>query len=101
MQLKRESEKGRAAIQDAYFKDNDVLKYINDVEDKGSVSYISPPENIRSRFAAFDPLRKDSASILANVLGGTALGDLALKYRDNEDVGYANGGSVNTTLNLG
>jgi hypothetical protein len=90
----RESEKGRAAIQDAYFKDNDVLKYINDVEDKGSVSYISPPENIRSRFAAFDPLRKDSTSILANVLGGTALGDLALKYRDNEDVGYANGGSV-------
>ena len=90
----RETDTGRAAIQDAYFKNNDVLKYINDVEDKGSVSYISPPENIRSRFAAFDPLRKNSTSILANVLGGTALSDLALKYGDNEDVGYASGGAV-------
>jgi hypothetical protein len=90
----QESEKGRAAIQDEYFKNNDVLKYINDVEDKGSVSYISPPENIRSRFAAFDPLRKNSTSILA----GTALGDLLLKYedktQDDEEPTYADGGSV-------
>jgi hypothetical protein len=94
----RETDTGRAAIQDAYFKNNDVLKYINDVEDKGSVSYISPPENIRSRFAAFDPLRKNSTSILANVLGGTALSDLALKYEDKaQDSGdqyYADGGSI-------
>ena len=126
----RETDTGRAAIQDAYFKNNDVLKYINDVEDKGSVSYISPPENIRSRFAAFDPLRKNSTSILA----GTALGDLLLKYEDkaqdseiptyakggsveynpikidqiidatHKELGtgrYADGGSVNTTLKLG
>jgi hypothetical protein len=90
----RSSDVGKEAIQDAYFKNNDVLKYINDVEDKGSVSYISPPENIRSRFAAFDPLRKNSTSISASVLGGTALSDLALKYGDNEDVGYASGGAV-------
>ena len=31
------------------------------------------PENIRSRFAAFDPLRKNSSSLLASLLGGTAL----------------------------
>jgi len=69
----RESDVGKEAIQDAYFKNNDVLKYINDVEDKGSISYISPPKNIRSRFAAFDPLRKNSSSLLASLLGGTAL----------------------------
>lgn len=31
------------------------------------------PKNIRSRFAAFDPLRKNSSSLLASLLGGTAL----------------------------
>ena len=30
-------------------------------------------DNIRSRFAAFDPLRKNSSSLLASLLGGTAL----------------------------
>lgn len=90
----RSSDVGKKAIQDAYFKNNDVLKYINDVEDKGSVSYISPPENIRSRFAAFDPLRKASPSLLA----GTALSDLLIRYEDKaQDSGdqyYADGGSV-------
>jgi len=31
------------------------------------------PKNIRSRFAAFDPFKKDSANILASVLAGTTL----------------------------
>lgn len=31
------------------------------------------PKNIRSRFAAFDPLRKNSSSLLASLLGATAL----------------------------
>ena len=57
------------------------------------------PSQIRSRFAAFDPLRKASPSLLASVLGGTALSDLALKYEDKaQDSGdqyYADGGSVN------
>jgi hypothetical protein len=73
LRMGRESDVGREAIQDAYFKNNDVLKYINDVEDKGSISYISPAENVRSRFAAFDPLRKNSSSLLASLLGATAL----------------------------
>lgn len=73
LRMGRESDVGREAIQDAYFKNNDVLKYINDVEDKGSISYISPAENVRSRFAAFDPLRKNSSSLLASGLLGALL----------------------------
>jgi hypothetical protein len=34
---------------------------------------IKDPKNIRSRFAAFDPLKKDSANILASILAGTTL----------------------------
>ena len=79
----RESDVGKEAIQDAYFKNNDVLKYINDVEDKGSISYISPPENIRSRFAAFDPLRKNSSSLLASGLLGSLL--LNNEMKNSED----------------
>ncbi|MFZ9264723.1 MAG: hypothetical protein ACO222_06135, partial [Polynucleobacter sp.] len=37
------------------------IPYINDVEAKGQVSYIVPPENLRSRFAAFDPYRRTAA----------------------------------------
>jgi hypothetical protein len=41
------------------------IPYYNEVEGKGSVSYIVPPENIRSRFAAFDPFRKTAATAAA------------------------------------
>ena len=37
------------------------IPYINEVEGKGSVSYIVPPENIRSINAAFDPFRRNAA----------------------------------------
>lgn len=37
------------------------IPYINEVEGKGSTSFIVPPENIRSRFAAFDPFRRNAA----------------------------------------
>ncbi len=37
------------------------IPYVNDVEAKGQVSYIVPPENLRSRFAAFDPFRRNAA----------------------------------------
>jgi hypothetical protein len=47
------------------------IPYFNEVEGKGSVSQIVPPENIRSRFAAFDPMRRHEADILAGVgVGG-------------------------------
>jgi hypothetical protein len=49
------------------------IPYFNEVEGKGNISYIVPPENIRSRFAAFDPFRKDVATATAM---GVALPDL-------------------------
>ncbi len=44
------------------------IPYFNEVEGKGSVSYIVPPKNIRSQFAAFDPMRRNEPDILAGVL---------------------------------
>jgi hypothetical protein len=44
------------------------IPYFNEVEGKGSVSYIVPPKNIRSQFAAFDPMRRDETDILAGLL---------------------------------
>jgi hypothetical protein len=44
------------------------IPYFNEVEGKGSVSYIVPPKNLRSQFAAFDPMRKNETDILAGVL---------------------------------
>lgn len=55
------------------------IPYYNEVEGKGSISYIVPPENIRSRFAAFDPFRK-SAAVAAAM--GVAAPDL-LAEEDN------------------
>jgi len=46
------------------------IPYVNDVEAKGIVSYIVPPENLRSRFAAFDPWRRTSA--IASAMGVAA-----------------------------
>ena len=70
--------------------DIDAIKYANKQEGEGlSYAHINP-SMIRSRFAAFDPLRKNSSSIMASGL----LGDLALKYANDEDQGYAKGGSV-------
>jgi len=55
-----------------FYKDNNFsgaheLEY-------GAKNFIThEPKNIRSRFAAFDPLRKNSSSLLASIIGGTAL----------------------------
>jgi hypothetical protein len=47
---------------------------MDSIEGKPIDQYVSlDPKNIRSRFAAFDPLRKNSSSLLASLLGGTAL----------------------------
>ena len=47
------------------------IPYFNEVEGRGSVSQIVPPSNIRSRFAAFDPMRRHEADLLAGVgVGG-------------------------------
>jgi hypothetical protein len=55
------------------------IPYYNEVEGKGSISYITPPENIRSRFAAFDPFRR-SAAIAATM--GVAAPDLLANELD-------------------
>jgi hypothetical protein len=65
---------GVAAIRDEIWKNYDRIPYINIVEDAESVSYISPPKNIRSRFAQFDPAKAGSADILAGLAGLGVLG---------------------------
>jgi hypothetical protein len=58
------------------------IPYFNEVEGKGSISYIVPPENLRSQFAAFDPFRR-SAAIAASM--GVAAPDL-LASETNDDI---------------
>lgn len=66
--IDRTTTEGKIAIQNEYFNKYDLLPYINDVEDKGNISNISQPKNIRSKFAAFDPMKKNSSNILASGL---------------------------------
>ena len=40
---------------------------------RSDVTAVNDPSLLRSRFAAFDPLRKNSSSLLASIMGGTAL----------------------------
>ena len=58
----------------------DSIPYVNDVESKGAVSYIVPPWNIRSRFAAFDPARVNESDLLGaatpEMMGLLGLGTL-------------------------
>lgn len=73
------------------------IPYINAVEDAGSISYIVPPQNIRSRHAAFDPARAHESDLLGYatpemlmLLAGGSLGTAGLAaalraYRSEED----------------
>jgi len=51
-------------LREKVFKNADHIPYVNDVEGKGKVSYIAPPKSVRSIFAAFDPMKKDSENML-------------------------------------
>lgn len=62
--------KFNADSREMIFKENTSIPYVNDVESAGSISHIVPPDNIRSRFAAFDPWRRNAA--LAAALGVAA-----------------------------
>jgi hypothetical protein len=55
-------------LSDYMWSKYDAIPYINDVEAKGSISYIVPSQNIRSRFAQFDPAKATSKDILAGVI---------------------------------
>jgi len=60
-------------LEDGY----DTVPYVNSVEGQGQVSHmVLKPENLRSRFAAFDPANIGKAGLmggLAAVLGGAAM----------------------------
>ena len=59
------------------------IPYFNEVEAKGSISQIVPPENIRSRFAAFDPFRRNAA--IAAAMGVAAPNLLASENNDKKE----------------
>jgi len=52
-----------AELREKLFEHHNAIPYINDVEAKGSTSYIAPPSSLRSRFAAFDPARAHEAGL--------------------------------------
>lgn len=64
----------------------DALPYINNVEDIGSISYILPPQNLRSINAAFDPLKSNSTNIMAGLgpLFATGLGAYLLTKKEKQ-----------------
>lgn len=64
-----------AALREKIFSKHDSIPYANEVESAGQISYIAPPQNIRSRFAAFDPMRRDSPDLLAGALPFTTMAD--------------------------
>lgn len=49
------------------FKDSSNIPYYNEYEHYGSMSHVLPPENIRSRFAAFDPAKRGDPDLLGHV----------------------------------
>jgi hypothetical protein len=67
-----------AAARDAIFSHYDSIPYYNDVEDVGSISYITPGRSTRRVDAAFDPANAGKAKLLGaadpKLLGATALG---------------------------
>jgi hypothetical protein len=62
------------------------IPYFNEVEGKGSISYIVPPKNIRSQFAAFDPMRRNESDILAGLLPASLLADPETRRKLDEEL---------------
>jgi hypothetical protein len=60
-----------------------MSRWAGDVPETATNVTVFKPENVRSRFAAFDPMKKNSANILA----GTAAGGVGLSalYGNNEE----------------
>ena len=72
------------------WNDYDVIPYINEVEDAGKISYISPPAAVRSKFATFDPAKTGSSNILAsNPVATTGAGILGLGAAAQSNDTYA------------
>jgi hypothetical protein len=48
----------------------------NEIPEIGTEQVVFDPKNVRSRFAAFDPMRKNEPDLLASILAGLGLGGL-------------------------
>jgi len=80
--------KSNANLRAEIFGNNSIIPYINDVEATGSISYIAPPESIRSRFAAFDPFRRNAA--IAAAMGVAAPNLLAAEPEKKKEEQQSN-----------
>jgi hypothetical protein len=82
--LRKDYRDMNAALREKLFEQERYtsIPYVNEVEGKGDVSYIVPPDNIRSRFAAFDPWRRDAATAAAF---GVAAPDLLAKEQEKPE----------------
>lgn len=74
------------AARDSGKYDSLTMRNVNDAGPSGydieaDTIAMFEPSKIRSKFAAFDPMKKDSANILASILAGTTLAGL---YQKNE-----------------
>jgi hypothetical protein len=66
----------------------DVIPYVNDVEDKGNLSYlVLNPTRLRSEFAKFDPKKLNSANLSAGLAGILGAGAMAKNAKRGEDDG--------------
>jgi len=74
--------KAKGLLRDAIWGEYDSIPYINEVEGKGSISYITPKGKVRSANAAFDPMRRESANLLAGIGGIGLTGLLGYNMQD-------------------
>ena len=58
------------------------------------------PEQVRSRFAKFDPSKIDSKDLLASILGTSGAGAAVAANSGQERDGFAQGGQVQQALNI-
>ena len=61
-----------------------LIKFTPDPETGTNTYVVQEPHNVRSRFAAFDPLRKNSSSLLASGLLGALLFNNENKTSENK-----------------
>lgn len=75
-------------LREKFFKKegNTTIPYLNQVEDSGSISHITPPENIKGLFARFDPKQFRNLKLMDAVLAAPmpAMLDPAITKKNNE-----------------
>src|SRR6266571_1169753 len=74
------AKKGMQGLRDLIkSKGYDSIKYVNEHEDPGSISYITlDPSQARSQFAKFNPRQSGKAHLAGALAGGAAAGALAM-----------------------